>query len=124
MKILIAVEESKQQLAVSLLAPPHTHTLRQFSESEDAILSICRSSERNDPYQAAVLDMEVAGWEEVALFLCDLRRDLGLRCELIFVSGRSDLDLRIEAAQLGAAGFIVWPGQAVELPAIVSALEG
>jgi FixJ family two-component response regulator len=67
--------------------------------------------------------MEVAGWDEVALFLCSLRRDLGLRCELIFVSGRGDLDLRIEAAQFGAAGFLVWPGQAEDLPSLVSALE-
>jgi hypothetical protein len=124
MKILIAAESSKQQLALSLLAPPPVHMIRNYREAEDAILSMCRAGERNDPYQAAVVDMQIAGWSEVALFVADLRRDMGWRCELIFVSESDDLGQRIEAAQLGAAAYLVWPAQAEYLPQLIKALEG
>lgn len=123
MKILIAATEPKLQLAVSLLAPPPCHRVRPFGNSTDAILSICRASERNVPYQVVVIDLELADWFDIAEFIRQLDREMDWRSELIFLSTRDELEPRLDAANLRAAGYIVCPDRAAELRRLIEALE-
>ncbi|MEW6211354.1 MAG: hypothetical protein AB1631_23515 [Acidobacteriota bacterium] len=107
----LLVVTTKQEIAEALSGIDCRST-GDVDEAGDMLLSPHRTVD------VVVVDLAVADWQGFVRWLTD-----STSAQWIAISERADLSLRIEAAQLGVAGFFRWSEGARKLKGLIDSLS-